>query len=120
MRFEDGDLDRPTTAEHHHPLTGRPAVDAAGGRPDGGWLIDHILRYIAGVRPDESGRLLIDPLPSSIEWFAVSRIFIGDHEIEVEWDQRAGLSLKVDDEPAGHAPVGKALSVHLPDFWSKG
>lgn len=114
--FEDGDPRRPIVREHFHPLSGRAAHFRGPDRDAEDWLIDHILRFVAGVRPDESGHVLIDPLPLRLEWFSVSRILIGDHELDVAWDHRTGLSVRIDDEPAGHSPVGKALSILLPDL----
>ncbi|MFO0947080.1 MAG: hypothetical protein U1D30_14245 [Planctomycetota bacterium] len=115
--FVDGDLERPACHEHYNPLTGRPALFLSLHETDGGWLIDHILRYVAGIRPDHQGTLLIDPLPFSLEWFAVEGAFVGNHEIEVHWDHRVGLTVRVDDKLAGHAPVGQSLSIALPDHW---
>lgn len=113
--FPEGDIDRPMTFEHWHPLTGRAAHFLEPQGPPGGWLLDAILRYVAGLRPEIDGRIIVDPLPYRLEWFALSRAYVGDHEIEVEWDERAGLTLRIDDESAGHAPVGQSLTFHLSD-----
>ena len=109
--------DRPTVAEHYHPFTGRPAAFLGRERARGGWEVDHILRYVAGIRPDEGGNLVVDPLPFRLQWFEVGSAMVGDHELDLQWDHRTGLSVRIDDEPAGHAPVGQALSVVFPDHW---
>lgn len=117
--FVDGDMDRPACHEHYNPLTGRPALFLSVHQTDGGWLIDHILRYVAGIRPDHRGTLLVDPLPFPLEWFAVEGAFVGNHEIDVHWDHRVGLTLRIDDKTVGHAPVGQSLSISLPDHWEE-
>jgi hypothetical protein len=113
LAFVPGERNRPTLHEHYNPLTGQPAAFLGRTGPQGDWLIDHILRYIAGIRPNEAGELIVDPLPSKLEWFSVSRVYLADREIEVDWDHRAGLTLRIDETQAGHAPVGQALSVAL-------
>ena len=115
--FPDGDVDRPAFHEHYNPLNGRPARFAGRSICSGAWWVDHVMRYVAGIRPDENGRLVIDPLPFAIEWFAVDRVIVGEHEIEVEWDHRTGLNVRIDDESAIQAPVGQALSIHFPGHW---
>lgn len=108
---------RPTWGEHYHPLTGRPAGHTARGGSGAGWPIDHLLRLVAGIRPREDGVVLIDPLPMQLDWFVVKRCFVGDHELEVQWDHRAGLSVRLDDELIAHAPVGRAVVFPLPSHW---
>lgn len=117
LGFRDGDLHRPEFHEHYNPLNGRPGGQSGRQRPAGGWPIDHVLRYIVGIRPREDGKLVIDPLPFGLEWFTVDRLYIGDREFRVEWDQKTGLSVRVDEEPAAHAPVGRPLAMHLPEHW---
>jgi hypothetical protein len=112
--FVDGDLERPTFYDHYHPLTGRGSA-MLGPSPPRGWLNDHLIRFLAGLRPDESGGLIVDPLPFGLQWFRLDRVAVADHEIAVEWDSRAGLTLTLDDRPAGHAPVGRSIAARLAD-----
>lgn len=107
----------PRWHRHYHPMTGRPALHLGAQQSDGGWMIDHLLRYLVGIRPEADGQLVVDPLPMSLEWFEVRRLFIGDHELEIDWDHRGGLNVRIDEEPAGHAPIGQALFISLPDHW---
>jgi hypothetical protein len=117
LTFVQGDFDRPELYEHYHPLTGKPAMYLGRDHHDGGWMIDHLLRYIVGIRADEEGSLVVDPLPTTLEWFSVDSLFVGNHEIEIDWDHRMGLTLRMDDETVVTAPVGRSLAVHLPDHW---
>lgn len=112
LDFPHGDADRPACHEHYNPLTGRPAEFLGRSEP-AGWMIDHLLRYVGGVRPNEQGLLVVDPLPFGLEWFSVNRIYVGDHEVDVQWDHRGGLTVRIDEQHAGHAAVGHALSVQL-------
>lgn len=110
--FPEGDVDRPACHVSYHPMGGYPSA-MLGVSPPSGWLIDHIIRLVAGVRPTETGVVILDPLPTGIEWFKLERVVIGDHELDVEWDQRTGLAVRIDGQPAGHAPIGRALRLHL-------
>lgn len=116
LAFSRGDVDRPELFAQYNPLSGQPARHLGRSAPSG-WAIDHILRYVGGVRPHLDGRLIIDPLPFPIEWFSVRRIFFGERELEVEWDHRTGLTLRIDGELAGHAPVGRSLALSLSEQW---
>jgi hypothetical protein len=116
LAFVERDVDRPALYEHYNPLTGQPSCYLGRSAP-AGWIIDHILRYVAGIRPGVDRQLLIDPLPFPIDWFSVSRVSLGERDLEVEWDHRTGLTVRLDGEPAGHAPVGQSLTVNLTEQW---
>lgn len=116
--FVEDDLDHPDFYDHYHPLTGRGSA-MLGPSPPKGWLNDHLIRFLAGVRPDANGGLIVDPLPFGIRWFRLDRVAVADHEIAVEWDSRTGLSLTLDDRPAGHAPVGRSIAARLADAPSR-
>lgn len=117
--FTGEGADRPGIYEHYNPLTGRPARFLGRRLADGGWPIDHLIRFIVGLRPDESGRLFVDPLPTRLDWFVLEGVFVGDHEIDVHWDSRSGLSVRMGDGRVEHAPVGHSLSILLPDPWDQ-
>lgn len=110
--FIEGDVDRPACFDSYHPIGGYPST-MLGPSPPAGWLADHILRHVAGLRPSEEGLVTIDPLPAGLEWFRLERAIIGDLEFDVEWDQRSGLSVRLDGQPVGHAPVGRSLTIDL-------
>ena len=110
--FTGGDLDKPACFDSYHPIGGYPSM-MLGPSPPSGWLVDHLIRFVAGLRPSEDGRVIIDPLPSGVEWFRLERALVGEHEIDIEWDQRSGLAIRLDGQPAGHAPVGRTLSIDL-------
>ena len=115
--YLDQEIDQPILTAHYNPLTGQPGSSSRCAPLPGGWLIDHLLRYVAGVRPNVDGSVVLDPLPLDLEWLSVSRVFVGNHELTIDWDHRVGLTVHVDDELAGHAPVGQALHLTLPDHW---
>jgi hypothetical protein len=118
MVYLGGDVDRPQSHDSYHPVGGYPST-MLGPSPPGGWLVDHLLRFVAGLRPAEDGVVVIDPLPFGVEWFRLERAIVRDHEIDIDWDQRSGLSIRVDGQPAGHAPVGRSLSMEIPDDWDR-
>lgn len=110
--FVGGDLDQPACFDSYHPIGGYPSM-MLGQSPPSGWMIDHLIRYVAGLRPSEEGHVIVDPLPSGVEWFRLERALVGEHEIDIEWDQRSGLAVRLDGQPAGHAPVGRMLVIDL-------
>lgn len=108
LSFENGTIDQPRSFDHYHPLNGRGS-DYLGPSPPRGWLADHLIQFVSGLRPQPGGIVVIDPLPFDLEWFRLERVFVGDTEFDVHWDNRGGLGVWVDGKPAGHAPVGRSL-----------
>lgn len=120
LTFPDDQVEQPAFHQHYNPLNGKPSAFLGRDHQGAGWFIDHILRYVAGIRPTDDGSLIIDPLPFNLEWFTVRNVVIGDHELDIEWDQRTGLTVRVDEEPAGRASIGQSLCIALPEPWPVG
>ncbi|WP_114558716.1 MGH1-like glycoside hydrolase domain-containing protein [Desertihabitans aurantiacus] len=91
--FRDADLAVPYLVEHYNPLTGEPISD----EPDynHSMLIDLVVRYLAGVQPDEGG-LRVRPLDVGLRHLALRGVRVREHLLDVELDGRgAARTLRV-------------------------
>ena len=66
MMFHDGDPERPNCFEHYNPITGHPSVYRGIDDYQHSWVLDLIVRGIAGLEP-RADHILIDPLPFQID-----------------------------------------------------
>ncbi|MEQ8767020.1 MAG: trehalase family glycosidase [Planctomycetota bacterium] len=92
--------------ERYQPLTGRGLSQFRDYMHS--WWIDLIVRHVVGLTPREDGRLDIDPLPLSIDWFALDGVHYHGRIIDITWqrpdqpkafeDRPSGLSVRVDGE----------------------
>ncbi len=85
MMFHDGDLERPNCFEHYNPHTGAASVYRGIDDYQHSWVVDLIIRYVAGVQvaPD---RITIDPLVDDVESFSLSGVRIDGRELSVHGD----------------------------------
>ncbi|HZH98773.1 MAG TPA: hypothetical protein VEX38_07355, partial [Fimbriimonadaceae bacterium] len=65
LLFHDGDPCKPNSYEHYNPLTGSAALYRGYDDYMHSWVVDLILRYVAGLRPGSSER---KPLPLDVAW----------------------------------------------------
>ena len=82
--FIDGDPARPTSYEYYNPLNGKAPLWRANDDTLHGFLADLILRFVAGIRPDADGNLVIDPLPLGVLNLSVSNLKIRGKEISLD------------------------------------
>jgi len=95
MLFADGDLERPTSCEHYNPLTGQPSWFKGVDDYMHSWVVDLIIKYVAGVRPTE-GRLCIDPFDFGLSHFALTNLRIQGHEVDVHYRKGTGMKVHID------------------------
>jgi hypothetical protein len=98
MMFFDGDPERPNCFEHYNPETGTPSMYRGVDDYQHSWVVDLIVKYLAGIRPGPANTLTIDPLPFPVERFALKGVRYRGHSIDVEYDDNAGLNVKVNGE----------------------
>ncbi|MEW6511422.1 MAG: trehalase family glycosidase [Bacteroidota bacterium] len=72
MMSFDGEPERPNSFEHYNPLTGTPSVYRGVDDYQHSWVVNLIISYVCGIRP-EPGGCLVDPFP-----FGLARVFIDD------------------------------------------
>lgn len=83
LLFFDHDPERPNSFEHYNPLTGAPSVYRGIDDYQHSWIVDLIIKYLAGVRP-EGDSLAIDPFPFQVEEFLLDRLPFRGSMIKVE------------------------------------
>jgi hypothetical protein len=102
MMFHDGDPARPNCYEHYHPVTGRASVYRGIDDYQHSWILDLLIRGVAGLDVDQRG-LALDPLPVDVEWVTLDDLVLRGRRVAVE---RRGevMTLRVD----GRAYAGTA------------
>ena len=115
MLFTDGDLKRPNCYEHYNPYTGMPSLYRGVDDYQHSWIVDIILQYVAGVQvePGIKGRLVIDPLPFSVQSFQVEGLHIRGHWVDVFWDEVGGFRVRVDGEVRVQRTIRERVEVEL-------
>jgi hypothetical protein len=84
MMFFDGDLERPNCFEHYNPFTGRASVYRGVDDYQHSWVVDLLLKYVAGIRPQHD-RLVIDPFPFGVKT-SVSGCYVHGEPLLMEID----------------------------------
>jgi len=97
--FHAGDAKRPTAFEHYNPLTGRPSVYRGVDDYQHSWVIDLIMKHVAGLHPTADGDLMIAPLPLKLDFVRVQNVQIRGRVIDIELAEGRVTELRVDKEP---------------------
>lgn len=82
MMFHEGDLRRPNCHEHYHAVTGHASVYRGFDDCQHSWVADHIISYVAGVRPHATG-VTIDPFPCGLEQLTLSGVRVRGRALEI-------------------------------------
>lgn len=93
MMFFDGDPTRPNAFEHYNPNTGHPSRYRGIDDYMHSWIVDLIIKYVGGVRPDADGAT-IDPFPFDVR-FDLSGVPLRGHLIDVSVGA-AGYEIRLD------------------------
>lgn len=59
-------------------------------------FIDLVITGLCGIRPSEGNRLVLHPLGTSLESFALEGVRYHGHTLDVAWDKTLGLRVTVD------------------------
>ncbi len=102
MLFEDGDLAHPNSYEHYHPFTGRASVYRGIDDYMHSWVVDLLVRFVAGVQPD-GRRVCIDPFPFDVD-FALEHVRIRGRWLDVSYRRAEGLRVRVDGVEVAYRP----------------
>jgi hypothetical protein len=109
MHFLNGDLRRPTIAERYDPHTAEPIL----GQLDynhSSW-IDLLIRHIAGITPQETAAIVIDPVDMGWDSFSLSNVRYQNKDIDVEYSRAQGLVVRVDGVVKAQAPGLQRLEI---------
>ena len=108
MMFHDGDPTRPNCFEHYNPVTGQPSVYRGIDDYQHSWVLDLLLRGVAGLEPTPRG-LRIDPLPLDLASVSVAGALVRGRRIAVSG---TGAEIRVEMDGSFHETrVGEALII---------
>jgi hypothetical protein len=96
LMFHDGNPVRPNSFEHYNPFTGTPSLYRGIDDYQHSWVVDLLVKYLVGLRPNGSNRLVLDPLPFEVERFTMADIRYRGHRVDVSWDRLEGYVVRLD------------------------
>lgn len=108
MMFWSGNPQRPNCFEHYNPFTGTPSAYRGIDDYQRSWVVDLIVKYVCGLRPDHNG-LTIDPLPFDIDMAELQDVRIAGHSVSVSVD-RESYAVIVDGDTERRS-LGEALRI---------
>jgi hypothetical protein len=108
MMFHGGDLTRPNCYEHYNPVTGHASVYRGIDDYQHSWVLDLLIRGVAGLEPHHRG-ILIDPLPLDLDHAALARATVRGRSVDM---RREGQEVTVVMNGATHRTVvGQPLEI---------
>jgi len=111
MTFVDRDPGRPTSFEYYNSRTGHAPFFRGVDDYMHAYIVDLILRYVAGIRPDPDGTLTVDPFPFGLKRLSVNNIKIRGKEVSL--DMLAGRGRLIVNRQATRFIIGKPVTVDL-------
>lgn len=96
MHFPNDNIAKPNIAERYDPHSGAPFIENLDYNHSS-W-IDLLIQHIAGITPQDSDELIIDPVDMGWQYFSFKNIRYRNHDIDVEFDRKKGMLVKVDGE----------------------
>lgn len=94
MHFPNAEVHRPNIAERYDPHTGAAFVENLDYNHST-W-IDLIMQHVAGITPQESDDLIINPVDMGWRSFALKNIRYRNHDIDIEFTREKGMIIRVD------------------------
>ena len=82
MMFHGGDPTLPNCYEHYNPETGHPSVYRGIDDYQHSWVLDLLIRGIAGLEP-RADHILIDPLPTDIEEVLLEDVIVRGKTVNI-------------------------------------
>ncbi len=109
--FFDGDPKRPNCFEHYNPFTGQPSVYRGVDDYQHSWVVDLIIKYVAGVRPEERS-VVIDPFPFKLRYFILDNVCVQGKFLKVE---RVGkfFTVWLDGKRCAQSTIGKSVQINV-------
>lgn len=116
MHFPNGDVQRPNIAERYDPHTGDPFMENLDYNHSS-W-IDLVMQHVAGITPQESDNLIIDPIDMGWKSFSLKNIRYRNHNIDIEFTREKGMTIRLDGivkaEKAGLQKTAIKIPVIVP------
>ncbi|MDH5643950.1 MAG: trehalase family glycosidase [Gemmatimonadota bacterium] len=111
MMFFDGDVDRPNCFEHYNPNNGKPSVYRGIDDYQHSWVLDLLIRGVAGIEPRFGQSVLVHPLPLGDVQSHLANVEICGRRLSVE---RSGAEVIVDvDGKKFPASVDNPITISL-------
>ncbi len=108
MMFHNGDVDRPNCYEHYNPITGHPSVYRGIDDYQHSWVLDLLIRGVAGLEPMSDG-IIVDPLPFELERVSLRGAVVRGRSIDIE---RTGNTIVATVDGTEHvSEVGTPLEI---------
>ncbi len=113
--FFNQDPKRPNSFEHYNPETGTPSLYRGIDDYQHSYIVDLILRHVAGIQPapGPNGGVVIDPIPCKIERMLVQDVRVRGHSIDVRWGYGDGFVVSVDRVELVNLPTPQMVEVEL-------
>lgn len=92
LHFQQRDGVTPYLVEHYDSMSGEPISDEVDYNHS--YLIDLIIRHVAGLEIAEDGTISADPLDIGLEHFTLSKVRVGEREVTISFDRGAGVRLE--------------------------
>jgi hypothetical protein len=114
MHFPNGDVQRPNIAERYDPHTGAPFMDNLDYNHST-W-IDLIMQHVAGITPQDSDTMIIDPIDMGWKSFSLKNIRYRNHNIDIEFTRGKGMIVRVDGIVKAERKGLQKIVIKLPDI----
>jgi len=111
MMFFEGDPKRPNAFEHYNPDTGHPSRYRGFDDYMHSWIVDLIIKYVGGVRPDAEG-VTVDPFPLDVS-FHLKDVPLRGHLVDVSVNS-AGYEVRLDGACVHSSDHPEAVRLTLP------
>ena len=105
-----GDPRRPNAFEHYNPDTGAPSRYRGFDDYMHSWIVDLIVKYVAGVQPQADG-VRVDPFPFEAR-FALRDVRVRGHRLDVRWDG-ATFEVRLDGAVAHRGTRLEAVTIPI-------
>jgi hypothetical protein len=111
MTFIDRDPARPSSFEYYNARTGHAPFFRGVDDYMHSWIVDLILKYVAGLRPGTDGTLTVDPLPFGLKKLSVSNVKVRGKEIAL--DMIGGRGRLMVGRTSTRFQIGRAVKADL-------
>lgn len=113
MLFLEGNIEHPSSYEYYNPLTGQAPYFRGTDDYMHSWIADLIIKYVAGLQPQDNGQIIVNPLPFDLDYFILERIKVAGHDLKITW-RKPQVTNFVGSLPANfeqNVPVGLTIFV---------
>ena len=111
MMFFNNDPGRPNCFEHYNPISGEPSVYRGVDDYQHSWIVDLLIKYLAGVRPEER-QIVVDPFPFQADYFTLDNLFICGRKLTIVKRSRR-VTVWINGKKYGTSTTGKCVEAPL-------